>query len=204
MINRATFTLSDLTKEFFSTLCYVEQMQSTGLGGAGYILMVTEDGWEYLLGIEGYDEHNPQNTVPLLTPCEKWDKEKCRIVYCIENEGWTYVGDYATNILIRNDLYEKINRLYYDSEHRKLEYGDCYKLLQCVLKPKYGLRRKVYTKTQEYWDTENRDMPINNAIRNQPFRMAFIVMENLYVLIKLWSLQKKGSSIEMNALGGVM
>lgn len=76
MINRATFTLSDLTKEFFNKLCYVEQMQSTGLGGAGYILMVTEDGWEYLLGIEGYDEHNPQNTVPLLTPCEKWDEEK--------------------------------------------------------------------------------------------------------------------------------
>lgn len=152
MINRATFTLSDLTKEFFNKLCYVEQMQSTGLGGAGYILMVTEDGWEYLLGIEGYDEHNPQNTVPLLTPCEKWGEEKYRTVYYIENEGWTYVGDYATDILIRNDIYEKINRLYYDSEHRKLEYGDCYKLLQCVLKPKYGLRRKVYTKTQEKWD----------------------------------------------------
>lgn len=76
MINHATFTLSDLTKEFFSKLCYVEQMQSTGLGGAGYILMVTEDGWEYLLGIEGYDEYNPQNTVPLLTSQEKWDEIK--------------------------------------------------------------------------------------------------------------------------------
>lgn len=141
MINYETFTLSDLTKEFFSELCYIEQMWSIGC-----ILMVTENGQEYWLGKEGYDEDNPQNTVPLLATCEKWDKE-------IENNGWTYViSDYDTDILIRNDFYEKMNKLYYDVEHRKLEHEACYQLLQCVLKPKYGLQRKWYTKTLEKWN----------------------------------------------------
>lgn len=152
MADDETFTLSDLTEEFFCRLCYVEQMRSTGLGGPGHILMVAEDGCEYLLGTEGYDECNPQKTVPLLTFHGERDKEKYRKIYCLEDNGWTYVGDYATDILIRNDLYEKMNRLYYNSEHRKLEYGDGYKLLQCVLRPEYGLQRKVYIKTQEKWD----------------------------------------------------
>lgn len=152
MADHETFTLSDLTEEFFCRLCYVERMMSTGLGKLGHILMVAEDGCEYLLGTEGYDECNPQNTVPLLISHGEWDKEKRRKIYRVEDDGWTYVGDYATDILIRNDVYEKMNRRYYDSEHRKLEYGDGYKLLQCVLSPEHGLQRKVYIKTQEKWD----------------------------------------------------
>lgn len=147
MAEHATFTLSELTEEFFRTLCYVERQISSGLGGPGHILMITETGQEYLLGEEGYDEFKPQDMVPLLTDSGEWNEEECRIIYCAENNGWTYVADFATDILVRNDLYEIINTLYYDTEHKELEYGDCYSLVQCILKSKDG--RKVYIKTQE-------------------------------------------------------
>lgn len=152
MKNRDVFELSDLTEEFFRKVWYVEELRSTGMDGSGCILMITEEKEEYLLGIEGYDEREPEKTIALLSRYDKYDKKERRRRYCIEDNGWTYVGDYATDILIRNDLYEKMNRLYYDSEHRKLEYGDGYKLLQCVLRSESGLRRKVYIKTQEKWD----------------------------------------------------
>lgn len=47
MINYETFTLSDLTKEFFSELCYIEQIWSIAPSNLGFILMVTENGQEY-------------------------------------------------------------------------------------------------------------------------------------------------------------
>lgn len=152
MAEHVTFTLSELTEEFFSTLCYVEKRRSSGLGGPGYILMITETGQEYFLGEEGYDEFRPQDIVPLFVNGEEWIEEEYRKVYCAENNGWTFVADFATDVLIRNELYEKINTLYYDVEHRKLEYGDCYNLVKCVLKSKGDRQRKVYIKTQENWD----------------------------------------------------
>lgn len=154
MADRETFTLSELTEDFFRTLCYVERQRSSGLGGPGYILMITETGQEYFLGEEGYDELKAQDIVPLLTAGGEWNEEEHRSIYCAENNGWTYVADFATDVLVRNDLYKKINALYYETEHRKLEYGDCYSLLQCVLKSKDGGQRKVYIKTQENRDKE--------------------------------------------------
>lgn len=155
MTEHATFTLSELTEEFFRTLCYVEKQRSSGLGGPGHILMITETGQEYLLGIEGYDEFRPQDIVPLLAKGEEWiEEEGYRKVYCAENNGWTYVADFATDVLVRNDLYKKVNALYYSTEHKELEDGDCYSLVQCVLGSKDGRQRKVYIKTQENWDKE--------------------------------------------------
>ncbi|MCM1039438.1 MAG: hypothetical protein NC434_08945 [Ruminococcus sp.] len=116
--------------------------------------MITETGQEYFLGIEGYDELSPQDTVPLLATYGGWDWEKGRKIYCIENEGWTYVRNFATDVLIRNDMYEKMNKLYHEKENRKLEYGDCYMLIQRVLGQKSGMDRMVYSKTKEQWDKE--------------------------------------------------
>lgn len=57
--------------------------------------------------------------------------------------------DFIINILIRNDLFEKMNKLHYESEPRNLKCRYYKKLLQHVLKPKHGLQRKVYIKTKE-------------------------------------------------------
>ncbi|MCM1048529.1 MAG: hypothetical protein NC433_08895 [Clostridiales bacterium] len=157
MTNCETFTLSDLTEELFAALCYVEKEWSSGLGGSGCIRMITETGQEYFLGIEGYDELRPEITVPLLTTYDEWNKEKCRKVYCLEDEGWTYARDFATDVLIRNDIYEKMNKLYYKTENKKLEHGDCYTLILRVLGKENNMNRKVYAKTKEQWDKEEQE-----------------------------------------------
>lgn len=154
MMKKAAFQLSELTEDFFKRVCYIEQMWSSGMGGPGHIIMITETGGEYFLGIEGYDEYNPQYTVPLLEVYKEWNEEKHRNIYCIEKEGWTFCEDFAAIFLIRNDLYEKVNKLYYDTEHRELKNEDCYKLVKCVLKPEGRLARKVFEKTQEAWEQE--------------------------------------------------
>ncbi|MCM1225478.1 MAG: hypothetical protein NC548_64640 [Lachnospiraceae bacterium] len=157
MRNRETFTLAELTEDFFNTLCYVERMRSSELGGPGCILMITETGQEYLLGIEGYDELKPEETVPLFATGDERDEKEFRKIYHAESNGWTYASDFAADILIRDDLYEKMNRLYYDREHRDLKHGDCYMLARRVLNQKEQGERKVYVKTQERWDREEEE-----------------------------------------------
>lgn len=148
------FELVDLTEEFFNTVWYVEQLRSTGMGGAGYILMITEANEEYLLGIEGYDEYEPEKTVALLLQYDQYDKNEMRKRYRAEDYGWTHCSDFATDILIRNDLYAKLNQVYYETEQRELKHEDCYRLLKSVLKLENGMPRKVYKKTWENLEKE--------------------------------------------------
>lgn len=154
MENKDVFELSDLTEELLSKVWYVEQVRSSGLGGPGSILIVTEAKEEYLLGIEGYDEREPEKTIALLSKYDKYDKKEMRRRYCAEDNGWTYCNDFATDILIRNDLYEKMNQVYYETEHRELKHEDCYRLLKSVLKLENDMPRKLYKKTWENWDKE--------------------------------------------------
>ncbi len=77
---------------------------------------------------------------------ENWEKEEQA------PEIREYARGLAKDILIRSDLYEKINKLYYEAEHRNLEYGNSYRLVQCGLKSEDSLQRKVYIKTQEKID----------------------------------------------------
>lgn len=161
MENQDVFELSDLTEEFFNKVWYVEQVRSTGMGGPGYIPVITEANEEYLLGIEGYDEHEPEKTIALLSRYDKYDKEEMRKRYRAEDHGWTYCSDFATDILIRNDLYAKMNQVYYETEHRELKHEDCYRLLKFVLKLKNDMPRKVYKKTQENLDKKQADGSIS-------------------------------------------
>lgn len=147
MENRDVFELSDLTEELFGRIWYVEQVSSTGLGGQGYILMITEEKEEYLLGIEGYDEREPEKTIALLSKCEQYDENEMRKRYRAEDNGWTYCSDFAIDILIRNDLYAKMNQIYYEKEHRELEYEDCYRLLKFVLKLENDMPQKTYKRS---------------------------------------------------------
>ncbi len=127
MENRDVFEISDLTEEFLGKVWYMEHVRSTGLGDPGSILIVTEAKEEYLLGIEGYNERKPEKTIALLSKYDKYDKKEMRRRYCAEDNGWTYCSDFATDILIRNDLYAKMNQSYYETEHRELKHEDCYR-----------------------------------------------------------------------------
>ncbi len=127
MENRDVFEISDLTEEFLGKVWYMEHVRSTGLGDPGSILIVTEAKEEYLLGIEGYNERKTEKTIALLSKYDKYDKKEMRRRYCAEDNGWTYCSDFATDILIRNDLYAKMNQSYYETEHRELKHGGCYR-----------------------------------------------------------------------------
>ncbi len=48
----------------------------------------------------------------------------------------------------------KLNQVYYETEHRELKHGDCYRLLKFVLKPRNDMPRKIYKKTLENWEKE--------------------------------------------------
>lgn len=58
-----TFTLENLTEDFFEKVVFIGQRISSKLGGRGCIIMLTEDGEEYYLGDEGYNENYPEKVV---------------------------------------------------------------------------------------------------------------------------------------------
>lgn len=88
---------------------------------------------------------------------DQLDEKEFRRRYHAEDNGWSYCSDFATDVLIRNDLYDKMNQVYYEAEHRDLEHSDCYRLLRSVLKPKHDMPRKIYKKTQENLDREEQE-----------------------------------------------
>ena len=124
---KETFALKDLDEDFYNKVIFIYKRHSTGLGGPGCLIMITEDNKEYYIGFEainkndnryddsGIDEYNLEEYIPILK--SKLIKEDGnRIKYDIEDNGWVN----ANKMLIRQDYFEKIKDVY--EEKKKYKY----------------------------------------------------------------------------------
>lgn len=100
-----TFTLKDLDAQFWEKVILVKKESSSGLGGSGYLELVTSDKKMYFIDFDNfpYDEYKLEEFSPLFKPKEKIEDYKHP--YAIEGNGWKYISQ--GQILVRDDFYDK-------------------------------------------------------------------------------------------------
>lgn len=115
-----TFTLKDLDAQFWEKVILVKKENSSGLGGSGYLELVTSDKKMYFMDFDNfpYGEHKLEMFSPLFKPKEKIEDYKHP--YAVEGNGWHYIPQ--GQILVRDDFYEKFISEYNAAkmEHKNL------------------------------------------------------------------------------------
>lgn len=148
------FKLEDLTQDFFDKVVFLVYDCSSGLGGPGDVTMITENGEEYILGIEGFEhsEWELDKFIPLLAKGEQKDPIDCRPFFLVEEKGWKYVYNFG-NVLIHNDYYEKIYEVY-EKCKEKSNYASLIDSARRVLNSDNKMPRNVYEGTEAVWKKE--------------------------------------------------
>ena len=149
-----SFKLEDLTQDFFDKVVFLVQYQSSGLGGPGAVIMITEYGEEYMLGMEGsgHSEWELDKFIPLLARGERKDSSDLHTCFRVEEKGWQYLFNHG-NVLIRNDYYEKIFEVYKKYEETS-EYFSWLESARSILNPGNKIPRNIYEGTEVTWKKE--------------------------------------------------
>lgn len=110
MNRKKIFDLKDLNDCFWEKVVYFGICYSTGLGGYGNVIMVTEDKKKYDLGFEDlpFSEYRlAENLHPMFAYTDR--RENGYTVYEVEEKGWHRVKDVweLEEDFIRDDIYEK-------------------------------------------------------------------------------------------------
>lgn len=153
-----SFCLEDLNEELFDQVVFFEYTRSSGLGGWGCVIMITDAGQEYMIGMEGfeYKEDELDQVFPILA---KGLKMLGRYKYYFGKpvEGWHHVSEECgTNLMIRDDFYARFMQ---DYEKLKAEKRFAFGLeaARDILNPGQRLPREIYAKTEEVWRKEEEE-----------------------------------------------
>lgn len=146
-----SFTLADLNQKLFDRVVFLEQSHSSGLGGPGAVIMITEDGEEYMLGMEGfeYSEWDLDKFIPLLSKGDQKDSIDYHTCFLVEEQGWKYFHNYG-NVLIHSNYYERISEAY-EKCKEKSDYPSWLDAARRVLNPEDKIPRNVYEGTEAVW-----------------------------------------------------
>lgn len=140
-----SFTLEHLSAELFGKIVFLGHQRSSGLGGPGYIELLTSDGEEYFLGLQAFKY--PDDVDRLVTILAKGMKIDitCRPLYFSkEVKGWKYIRDgYGVDLLIREDFYKQFIEAYENAKEKSNDV-DGIEIAKKILDTEDKILRNVY------------------------------------------------------------
>lgn len=147
-----TFELEDVTEELAQKVIFVQYTLSSGLGGVGSITAITEDGQEYYLGLHECESREKELEV-LNRFLGKNADNKERYADSENHRGFKDLGSWLCKgqVLVRKDFFD---RYFYAFQKRDMKISP--EAVRDTLDPQNKLPRKIYRRTAEIWEEEEK------------------------------------------------